>query len=60
MFSGCGMAGGAWMGGALYDLYGYYSPAFVGAIGANLANFAIVVTLLLRQHIGPRRAFGMA
>jgi MFS family permease len=56
MFSGCGMAGGAWMGGALYDLYGYYSPAFVGAIGANLANFAIVVTLLLRQHIGPRRA----
>ena len=48
------------MGGALYDLYGYYSPAFVAAIGANLANFAIVMALLLRQHIGPRRAFGMA
>jgi MFS family permease len=56
LFSGCGMAAGAWMGGALYDLFGYYSPAFVGAIVANLANFAIVVTLLLRQHVGPRRA----
>jgi MFS family permease len=60
LFSASGMAGGAWMGGALYDLYGYYSPAFVGAVVANLANFAIVMTLLLRQDVGPRRAFGMA
>jgi MFS family permease len=60
LFSASGMAGGAWMGGVFYDLFGYYSPAFVGAIVANLANFAIVMTLLLRQHVGPRRAFGMA
>jgi MFS family permease len=60
LFSGCGMAAGAWMGGALYDLFGYYSPAFVGGIVANLANFAIVVMLLLRQHTGPRHAFGIA
>jgi MFS family permease len=28
LFSGFGMAAGAWMGGALYDLFGYYGPAF--------------------------------
>jgi MFS family permease len=60
MFSGSGMAAGAWMGGALYDWFGYYAPAFVAAIGANLLNLAIVVVLLLRQHTGARRMFGMA
>jgi MFS family permease len=57
MFSGSGMAAGAWMGGALYDWFGYYAPAFVVAIGANLLNLAIVLVLLLRQHGGLRRAF---
>ena len=57
MFSGCGMAAGAWMGGALYDLFGYYGPAFVAAVIANLLNLAIVVALLLRQEIGPRAKF---
>jgi MFS family permease len=60
MFSGSGMAAGAWMGGALYDWFGYYAPAFVAAIVANLVNLAIVAVLLLRQQAGPRRAFGMA
>jgi MFS family permease len=60
MFSGSGMATGAWMGGALYDWFGYYTPAFVAAILANLLNLAIVTVLLLRQQIGPHRAFGMA
>jgi MFS family permease len=60
MFSGSGMAAGAWMGGALYDWFGYYAPAFVSAIGANIINLAIVAVLLLRQHSGPRRAFGFA
>jgi predicted MFS family arabinose efflux permease len=60
MFSGTGMAAGAWMGGALYDWFGYYAPAFVSAIGANLLNLAIVAILLQRQSSGPRRAFGMA
>jgi len=59
MFSGSGMAAGAWMGGALYDWFGYYAPAFVVAICANLINLAIVVALLLRQHPGRRRAFGV-
>jgi hypothetical protein len=48
------------MGGALYDWFGYYAPAFVAAIVANLLNLAIVMVLLLRQQAGPRRAFGMA
>jgi len=60
MFSGSGMAAGAWMGGVLYDWFGYYAPAFVGAIGANIFNLAIVAILLLRQHAGPRRALGLA
>lgn len=60
MFSGSGMAAGAWMGGFLYDWFGYYAPAFTAAISANLLNLAIVVVLLLRQHAGMRRVFGMA
>jgi MFS family permease len=59
MFSGTGMATGAWMGGALYDWFGYYAPAFVAAIGSNLLNFIIIATLLLRQHARPR-SYGMA
>jgi MFS family permease len=60
MFSGSGMAAGAWMGGFLYDWFGYYAPAFVAAIGANLINLAIVVVLLLRRPASPHRAFGIA
>ena len=36
LFSGSGMASGAWIGGALYDMFGYYGPAFFTAIVANL------------------------
>jgi MFS family permease len=60
MFSGSGMAAGAWLGGFLYDWFGYYAPAFVAAIGANLLNLAIVVVLLLRTPATPRRVFGVA
>jgi hypothetical protein len=50
LFSGCGMAAGAWMGGALYDAFGYYGPAFMAAIAANLVNLLIVSILRLRQY----------
>jgi MFS family permease len=60
LFSGCGMAAGAWMGGALYDLFGYYGPAFLSAIVANLMNLAVIVTLLLRQQSQPRRSLKIA
>jgi MFS family permease len=60
LFSGSGMAAGAWVGGALYDIFGYYGPAFFTAIVANLFNFAIVVTLLLRQNARPHGSFKIA
>jgi MFS family permease len=60
MFSGSGMAAGAWMGGFLYDWFGYYGPAFVTAIGANLLNLTIVMILLSREPAGSHRVFGMA
>jgi len=60
LFSGSGMAAGAWMGGFLYDWFGYYAPAFASAVGANILNLGIVAALLLRQQAGPRRAFGLA
>jgi MFS family permease len=60
LFSGSGMAAGAWMGGALYDLFGYYGPAFLSAIVANVFNLAVIVTLLLRQHSRPRGSLKIA
>jgi MFS family permease len=60
LFSGSGMASGAWVGGALYDMYGYYGPAFLAAIIANLFNFAIVVMLFLRHHSRPRATLRIA
>jgi MFS family permease len=60
LFSGSGMAAGAWLGGALYDLFGYYGPALVAAIGSNIINLAVVLTLLLRQHWWPRRSLKVA
>jgi MFS family permease len=60
LFSGSGMAAGAWMGGALYDLFGYYGPAFFCAIAANAFNLMIVVALLLQQHSHPRPSLKIA
>jgi MFS family permease len=60
LFSGSGMATGAWLGGALYDLYGFYGPAFLSAIVANLFNLALILTLLLRQHSWPGRPLKIA
>jgi MFS family permease len=60
LFSGSGMASGAWIGGALYDVYAYYGPAFFAAITANLFNLVIVVTLFLRQHSQPHGTLKIA
>jgi MFS family permease len=54
--SGCGMASGGWIGGVLYDHYGYYAPAFMAGIASNLVNFAIVAVLVWRQWNFPARA----
>jgi MFS family permease len=44
-----GMAFGSWFGGALYDYFGYYAPAFATGAAFNVANLMIVGFLLLRQ-----------
>ncbi len=51
LFSGGGMALGGWLAGIMYDHYGYYAPAFAAGIGANILNFLIVGTLVLRGRL---------
>ena len=46
--AGSGMALGAWLGGAVFDLTGSYAMAFVIGVGFNLANIAIIGGLILR------------
>ncbi len=50
LFSGSGMALGGWLAGALYDHFGYYQPAFAAGIVANILNFLVVGTLVMRQR----------
>jgi MFS family permease len=50
LFTGMGgMAFGGWLGGALYDRFGYYAPAFGAGVAFNLLNLVIVGFLVLRQ-----------
>jgi MFS family permease len=42
-----GMAGGAWLGGILYDSFGSYAPAFAVGVVFNLLNIALLSTLLI-------------
>jgi MFS family permease len=50
LFSGSGMALGAWLAGLLYDHFGYYAPAFAVGIGANILNLLIVGVLVGRKR----------
>ena len=52
MSSQAGMAIGGWMSGAVFDLTGSYTAAFVNGIGWNLLNFTIVAFLLRRALRG--------
>jgi MFS family permease len=47
-----GMAFGSWLGGAMYDRFGYYAPAFVVGVLFNLANLTIITLLVARQSRG--------
>jgi MFS family permease len=56
LFTGMtGMAFGSWLGGALYDYFGFYAPAFAAGALFNLGNLAVVGCLVLRPG-RPRRA----
>jgi MFS family permease len=58
LFSGTGMALGGWLGGMLYDRFGYYLPAFAAGVLANAVNLALIGTLVFRQkRVPPGPAF---
>jgi MFS family permease len=44
-----GMAFGGWFAGALYDHFGFYAPAFAAGALFNLANLAVIASLVVRQ-----------
>lgn len=44
-----GMAAGAWLAGYLYDLLGWYGPAFMAGVVLNVLNFVLVAWLAARQ-----------
>jgi MFS family permease len=48
----CGMAFGSWLGGALYDHFGFYAPAFGVGVIFNIGNLVVVGLLVLRQRGG--------
>ncbi len=56
LFAGSGMALGAWLGGAIFDLTGSYKIAFLIGVGFNLANLAIIGSLILRTRRRPALA----
>jgi MFS family permease len=47
--SGSGMATGGWLGGILYDHFGFYAPAFATGVAVSVINFLIVSTLAFRR-----------
>jgi predicted MFS family arabinose efflux permease len=47
--SGTGMAAGGWIGGILYDHFGYYAPAFATGVGVSAINFMIISALAFRR-----------
>jgi predicted MFS family arabinose efflux permease len=41
------MAAGSWLGGVIYDHYGFYAPAFATGFVFNVANLVIIASLVL-------------
>jgi len=50
LVSGTGMATGGWVGGILYDHFGYYAPAFATGVAVSAINFLIISTLAFRRN----------
>jgi MFS family permease len=60
-FSGLlAMATGAWAGGAIYDHFGSYAPAFAAGVAANVLNLVIVGFLVSRVRRGTPRVLAAA
>jgi MFS family permease len=45
-----GMTVGSWLAGHLYDVFGWYGPAFMVGVLSNLVNLALIGTLVMRQR----------
>ncbi|MGH6771449.1 MAG: MFS transporter [Xanthobacteraceae bacterium] len=60
LLSGSGMATGTWLAGALYDSFGFYAPAFAAGVFANILNFIVIGTLVLRRRYAGREAVSWA
>ncbi len=50
LFAVIGMAFGGWLGGAIFDLTGSYSQAFLTGAGFNFVNIGFVSFLIVRQY----------
>lgn len=50
LFGTFGMAGGGWLGGAIFDAAGSYAPAFQVAASVNALNLLIIGTLIWRSR----------
>ena len=53
LFAVGGMALGAWLAGALYDLTGDYTASIRAALGFNVLNLAIASWLIARDRVWP-------
>jgi len=54
--AGGGMALGAWLGGAIFDVTGSYRLAFLIGVVFNLGNLSIIGSLILRTRMRPALA----
>ena len=56
LFAGLlGMACGGWAGGAIYDAFGSYAPAFAVGVFSNILNLGVIGFLVARRYGRPRR-----
>ncbi len=52
--AGVGMASGGYLGGVIYDFFGYYAPAFAFGVLTNALNLVVVGILVARQRFARR------
>jgi MFS family permease len=55
LLSGSGMAVGGWLAGYLYDMNGYYAPAFAAGVAFNIVNLLMLAMLVVRQRMAVTR-----
>jgi MFS family permease len=54
--AGTGMASGGYVGGVIYDYFGYYAPAFATGVLTNSLNLLVVGILVAQQRRARRMA----